>query len=196
MLAAAWVPLTACASNSSSHAPYTPTAAIRRPSTVPPTSSTTTVTETESTSSPCLFADLVISAGQTGLGLGHVGTTIVFRNVATHACRMTGYPTVAGLDPRGQQATEARQTPNGYLGGLPVGTTVPPMVVLRPGQSASALVEGTNNPVGTATSCVSYPRLLVAPPGQTEDTAVEVSMPGCSGLEVHPVVAGTARSAT
>jgi hypothetical protein len=73
------------------------------------------------------------------------------------------------------------------------------MIILRPAQSAAAIVEGTDNPLGTASSCASYPALLVTPPNLTTASRVAVSglggiddqgLPGCSQIEVHPLLPG------
>jgi hypothetical protein len=102
---------------------------------------------------------------------------------------------VAALDAKGQQVVQAARTPSGYLGGLATGRTTPPTVVLRSRQTAAALVEGDQDPQGTARSCPSYPALLVTPPNTK--TSVKVStvdiggMPGCTTIFVHPIVAGT-----
>ena len=82
------------------------------------------------------------------------------------------------------------------MGGLGPEDTSIPVVFLRPDQAASAIVEGTDNPVGQVTSCETYPDLLVTPPNLTESVRVAVSgigagMPGCTPIEVHPVVYGT-----
>jgi hypothetical protein len=89
----------------------------------------------------------------------------------------------------------------GYMGGLVAGAT-PSVVSLQPNQSTSALVEGTDNPVGQATSCPAYPYLLVTPPNLTKSVRVTVTglgsapagFPGCSPIYVHPLVAGTTGS--
>jgi hypothetical protein len=67
----------------------------------------------------------------------------------------------------------------------------PPVVTLAPGDTASAIVEGTDMPVGTATSCPTYPALLVTPPDAQQSVTVAVGIEGCSHILVHPVVAGT-----
>lgn len=106
---------------------------------------------------------------------------------------------MAGLDAQGGEAVQAQRTLNGYLGGLIVGAT-PPVVSLAPGQIASATVEGTDNPIGSATSCPFYPYLLVTPPDLTDSVRVTVTdfgrpnhpgLPGCATIEVHPVVPGS-----
>jgi Protein of unknown function (DUF4232) len=134
----------------------------------------------------CANADLTVSVGASGAGLGHVGSTIVFTNGSDHQCTLYGYPGVAGMDSTGREVTHALQTLSGYMGGSSTKATV----LLAPGGRASALVEGTDVPTGTATTCPVYPRLLVTAPNQTGSHVLAASMPGCSLLQVHPVVAG------
>jgi len=134
-----------------------------------------------------------------GAGLGHEDQVILFTNQSLLSCTMSGYPGVAGLNVQGVQAVQAVRTPGGYLGGLHSGATTLPKVSLAAGQVASATVEGTDNPVGTATSCPYYPYLLVTPPNLMVSVRVNVSglgtvttgLPGCSPIEVHPVVPGS-----
>jgi Protein of unknown function (DUF4232) len=140
----------------------------------------------------CANADLTVRVGRTQAGLGHVGLTVVFTNGSHHLCTLYGYPGIAGVNKTGRQVTQALRSLSGYLGGSYTKTTVR----LAPGGRASALVEGTDNPAGTAT-CPIYPSLLVTAPNQTRLHALAASMPGCSRLEVHPVVAGaTGRART
>jgi hypothetical protein len=139
----------------------------------------------------CANADLTVWVGARGAGLGHVGLTIVFTNGSHHQCTLYGYPGVAGLDRTGRQVTQALRTLSGYLGGGYTRATVR----LTPGGKASALVEGTDNPAGTAATCPVFPRLLVTAPNQTRSHVLAASIQGCSPMEVHPVVAGaTGRS--
>jgi hypothetical protein len=87
------------------------------------------------------------------------------------------------------------------MGGLGPSVTAIPRVPLGPGQVASAIVEGTDNPIGAQTSCPYYPYLLVTPPSLTEHVQLTVfglgtqpgyvGFPGCSEIEVHPVVPGS-----
>lgn len=136
--------------------------------------------------------DLAVSAGAGGAAAGNVSVPLLFRNAGTVTCILSGYPGVAALDRSGRQVAQADRTPSGYSGGLTPGQTVPPAVRLAPGQSASALVEGSDVPVGAATSCPSYASLLVTPPDLTISVPVSRALPGCSAIEVHPVVPGTA----
>ncbi len=139
----------------------------------------------------CTFSQLTVIAKSDGVALGHVGVVLMFENTGSSICSLYGYPGVAGLNAEGVQVTQAVRTVNGYLGGAGTGAS---HVILAPGESASAIVEGTDNPVGTATTCSTYPRLLVTPPNTTQSVTIDFSLPGCSALQVHPVVPGTSGS--
>jgi hypothetical protein len=126
--------------------------------------------------------------------MGHIGVVLVFKNTSAQTCKLMGYPGVAGLDAAGKQVMQATRTLNGYLRVVPRGHA-PPVVTLTTGQSASAFVEGTDVPTGNRTSCPTYPKLLVTPPNTTQSVVISASMPGCSPVQVHPVVPGTTGSA-
>jgi hypothetical protein len=162
----------------------------------PPAAPSTTTTTPASSGSPvavddvpwCTGGELIVSLGREGAAAGHVGMPVVFQNIGSASCSLYGYPGVAGLDAAGDQVSQAQRIPAGYLGGT-VGA--PPVVILDSGQLASALVEGTDNPLNGATTCVTYSALLATPPNTSTSTQLDVQLPGCSGLEVHPVVMGT-----
>jgi DNA-binding beta-propeller fold protein YncE len=144
----------------------------------------------------CLAYDLAVSPGKPEDGLGHEGLTLLFRNVSPGPCVIFGYPGVAALNSKGQQAVQAVRTPRGYLGGLANGQAKWPVVELSSGQYASALVEGDQDTTGSSSSCPSYPALLVTPPDTTTSVRVSTAsisggLSGCSTIYVHPVVSGT-----
>lgn len=183
-------------SGSPPHASHRPTksAAARGPApTLSGPTSTTTSTATDQPVGPCTLSELAVTAGSTGAGLGHAGGPILFTNTGAAECSLYGYPGVAGLDAAGHQVVQARRTSSGYLGGLQTGADRPPTVDLAPGQTASAFVEGTDVPYGTPPppSCPRYAGLLVTPPTATQSVRLAMTLPGCSGLEVHPVLAGS-----
>jgi hypothetical protein len=175
----------------------TPTSAATVITTPAAPARATTVSSTSSTTKAglkprtCGNADLRVAAGRSDGGMGHVGVVLLFRNVAGTGCEVRGYPGVAGLDGTGRQVAQASRTASGYLGGVAGTGTTPPTVTLTPGGTASALVEATDVPSGTAASCPTYASLLVTPPNTTAATHLTITLPGCSGLEVHPVVAST-----
>jgi hypothetical protein len=154
-------------------------------------SSTTTVSPVPLTPN-CVFSQLSVTASGNS-GAGHIGLVLVFKNLGTRTCKLMGYPGVAGLDAAGNQVIQATRTLNGFMRVLPAGQS-PPVVTLATGQSASAFVEGTDVPTGTATSCPTYPKLLVTPPNTTQSVTIAMPMPGCSPVQVHPVVPGTTGS--
>ena len=163
----------------------------------------TTVTTAASTSPPCTNSQVTVTDSGGGAGLGHVNQILLFTNNSSAACTLTGYPGVAGLNASGQQQVQARRTLGGYMGGLSPGTRTLPLVSLAPGRSASAIVEGTDNPLGPQ-PCPHYPFLLVTPPNLTEQVRLKVSglgtqppgLPGCTTIQVHPVVPGSTGTAT
>jgi hypothetical protein len=148
---------------------------------------------------PCTNGQITVTDNGGGAGLGHEDQVVVFTNDSGSVCTLTGYPGVAGLTFSGAQAVQATRTLDGYMGGLLPGVTALPVVALAPGQTASAIAEGTDKPLGPQ-PCPGYPSLLVTPPGLTEHIEVDVTdlgaqgFPGCSGIEAHPVVPGSSGS--
>jgi Domain of unknown function (DUF4232) len=191
---------------------HTPSAALRSTTTRRPSSfasttnnspNTTLAMATTTTSlriqgssvPPCVGSAIAVSASPLEAALGNVAVTLLFRNVSTTTCSLYGYPGVAGLDAGSRQVTQARRTQSGYFAILP---TLDRPVTLPPGAAASALVDGGDNPL-TGSTCPIYPAFLVTPPGAYTSTEVPIrspgrtfkGFPGCTGLLVQPVVAGT-----
>ena len=158
--------------------------------TVTPSPSATTTPTPSPTTTPvepaiyCRLSELSVTPGQSNGAAGSITVPVLFKNISQRTCSLQGYPGVAGLNAAGQQVTQAVRTPFTHVG-------PPSAISLAPGQTASAPVQGSDVPVGTATTCVSYPKLLVTPPGETHSQQVVVTLPGCNGLRVGPVVAGT-----
>lgn len=124
-------------------------------------------------------------------GAGHIVAVLAFKNTSTQTCTLVGYPGVAGLDSAGHQVVQATRTLNGYVRVLPPNVVHPPVVTLSPGQTASAIVEGSDVTVGNQTGCPTYPQLLVTPPNTTHSVLINFAMPGCIPVQVHPTVPGT-----
>jgi hypothetical protein len=142
----------------------------------------------------CANAQIAISPGRSGAGLGHIGETLLFTNISQSACTLYGYPGVAALDSAGAQILQANRTTTGYLGGLAESSNPAPLVTLLPGHSASALVEGTDDPIGPGPDpppCPVDSGLLVTAPNTTRSVRLPAGPTLCSGLQVHPVVAGS-----
>lgn len=182
-----------CSSSSKKTPPAASPTASASASPSPSASSSTTPTPTPSTTPTptpvepaiyCRLSELSLTPGQSNGAAGSITVPVLFKNISQRTCTLQGYPGVAGLNAAGQQVVQAVRTPFTHVG-------PPSAISLTPGQTASAAVQGSDVPVGTATTCVSYPKLLVTPPGETHSQQVVVSLPGCNGLRVGPVVAGT-----
>ncbi|WP_426503365.1 DUF4232 domain-containing protein [Dactylosporangium sp. McL0621] len=125
--------------------------------------------------------------GVGGAAGGHRRMVLVFTNGGAAACRLTGYPGVAGLDAGGKQVAQARRTLSGYAGGPgQVGT-----VALAPGGTAEAVVEGTGADPQTGAGCTGFAGLLVTAPDDTASTRLDLATDTCADFQVHPVTAGT-----
>lgn len=164
----------------------------------PPTRPTVTVTTTPPNSpaaassgpttsaagAACADGSIRVTVGRQGAGLGHNATVLLFRNESASMCTLRGYP---GVTPYAHQerGTPAKRTPRGYMGGAPVRT-----VPIAAGGVASALVEGTDVPTGGKRSCPTYTSLAVTPPNLYRTSRLDVKIPACSRLLVHPVTKG------
>jgi hypothetical protein len=163
-----------------------------------PATTTSTTRTTAVAAAPCRNGQLAVTPSPGGAAAGNVSQVIQFVNLSRSTCNLTGYPGVAALDGAGAQVAQAGRELSGMLGGLESGAQAPPTVTLAPGAMASATVEGTDNPIGAATSCIYYPWFLVTPPSLTQSVRVVVDLsgsqtpgfPGCSAIRVDPVVPG------
>lgn len=179
----------------SSDAERTPTTAPSTVSNTPAISKTPNSVHTSTAQPPsspdCTMAQLKITLGHGGVGMGHSALPLIFLNTGSTACRLHGYPEVKALDANGHLVAQAQQTPSGYMGGLADGSTLLPTVDLNPGQSASALVEGDDVNPTDGSACTAHSSLLVTPPNETHSVRLLTGGGGCSDLQVHPVVPGT-----
>jgi hypothetical protein len=163
------------------------------PSATSPTTSTTaprsTTSSTVPTVSNCSTGQLQVTAGEGSGAAGTISQVVLFENVSTTTCLLHAFPGVAGLDSSGNQLAQATRVVN--LAPFTGSTASLPTVQLPPASTASATVFGSDVPVGAATSCVTYAALLVTPPNAFQSVRVDASLPGCAGLKVGPVYAGT-----
>jgi hypothetical protein len=140
----------------------------------------------------CTTTQLHVSAGNVGASTGHSSVPLLFGNKSAQECRLSGYPGVALLNAHGRQVIQARREPSGFIGGLPSYSGGPlPAIGLASGETASALVEGDDVPLHGATPCGPFESILVTPPNAVQPVRLDVGVPGCSDIEVHPVVLGS-----
>jgi hypothetical protein len=175
------VPANTGSSTGTSTEPSTVPSAVASP---PPGPSAQAVTA-------CRKGVLSVKLAGESAGSGHRSVTIVFVNTGRQPCTLHGYPGVAALDAGGKQVAQAARTEHGYLGGLPQGTGAT-TVTLRPGGSASAIVEALAFRKSDGSACPAYRGLLVTAPGDVASTRLSWTTDSCDQLEVHPVVARSA----
>ena len=119
--------------------------------------------------------------------------TLLFKNTSGAKCVINGYPGVALFDASGHKLGDAARTPSGFFGGLSSDSVHPPILELRPDETASADVEGAyqgSNP----TPCPPVAAMEVTPPGETHSVRLTAGMYGCSP-RVTPIVPGNTGSA-
>jgi Protein of unknown function (DUF4232) len=139
--------------------------------------------------SACGGASLRITVGQFGVGHGHFGGALLFRNVGASDCTLQGYPVARAVSSTGGHTVPVQQTARGYVGGLLPGRRAMPRVTLAPGAVASAILEGTAGAADPA-RCASYRALEVGVPGKQATTTLAIETTSCRRLQVHPIVPG------
>jgi hypothetical protein len=154
--------------------------------------SKTPATATDAVTS-CSTAQLTVTLTNTGALAGEAGGYLKFTNNTSATCRITGYPSVAGVTSTGR-ATAFRQARATMFGAWQYSTPLP-VVTLRPGDSAYAVVAAPDHPAGTQSSCPSPDvHLRVAAPGSSSTTVISAWLPGagtylptCASINGTPV---------
>lgn len=122
-------------------------------------------------------------------GMGQWSSLITVDNAGPGPCIVSGYPGVVAGVVGSANTADAVTSPRGSSGGLPAGASIP-RIVLRKGEVATAIMEGTDIPIGNATTCPSYSSLTVTLAGARGAVTVDQKIESCSGLAVHPFVVG------
>ena len=127
----------------------------------------------------CVTSQLKISIIDTGALAGQAGGYLKFTNDSQTPCRMSGWPVVIGLTATGK-ATRLRHMQSTMFGAWHYNAP-PPVVTLRPGDSAYAVVAADDQPAGGNTRCPApYVRLRVSPPGVSGNVTISAWLPGAS----------------
>ncbi len=101
----------------------------------------------------CLLSQLAVTSGEAFGAGGTDGGILLFRNISSRACSLSGYPTVVAIGKDGSTIT-ASDVPNDMLGGWDwSGVTTPPkpptVVLANKSESASDWYQyGENGPAG------------------------------------------------
>ncbi|MDQ1744822.1 MAG: hypothetical protein QOE23_3161 [Pseudonocardiales bacterium] len=129
----------------------------------------------------CALDNLVVSVTPVA---GAPAWRLALRNGAARACGFQGFPVVE-LQRAGSTLSTAQPTLNGAVGGVR-SASVPPIIVLPPGATATAVIEQDSS----SGSCPQSDRLLVTLPNGVALNPLPAQLPTC-GLVVHPLVANT-----
>jgi uncharacterized protein len=115
-------------------------------------------------------------------GMSHADSVITFTNVSSATCRTQGYPGVAALDAAGHQIKQAAR-------GQAASSQIP-LIVLAPGQVASAEITGNT---ASCTSLTKAAAFLVTVPNQRTSARLAGSREFClNSLGVAPLQRGNA----
>ena len=142
----------------------------------------------------CTGSQIKVTTGDGGAGLSHGALTLIFTNISSTSCSLSGYPGAAL--PYSGGTWNATRTMAGYMGGA-ANYSSPPTVDIAPGAAASALIEWeaatVNGAPDNATNCPgSVAQSLEVTPPNTQSTTTFPPLQGaCQGFEIHPVVPGT-----
>lgn len=119
---------------------------------------------------------------------GHGSLVLRFTNRLPQPCTLTGYPGVDALNGSQTVLAHAARTLRGMAGGANAVTTV----TVAPGATASALLEWSTVPTGTAT-CAYASILNVTAANTRASSEIPATVSSCE-LQVHPTVVGATGS--
>jgi hypothetical protein len=141
---------------------------------------------------PCAGDAVRISLGTPQAGAGHEGIPVLFKNTSRAACTLHGYPRITVSTGFSKARVPAVPTASGYLGGLRTHASPVPLVPLKPGQVASAEVEGIDTPAHPGSACPLFHKVTASLTKRSAlVTLTDASpLPGCSAVSVHPFVTG------
>ena len=144
----------------------------------------------------CVTTQLRISLTNTSALAGQAGGYLKFTNDSSTTCQMSGWPAVTGLTATGQ-ATRLRHMHSSMFGAWHY-TAPPPVVTLKPGDSAYAIVAADDKPAGSNTRCPApYARLRVSPPGDSGNVIISAWLPGATSyLPACPSASGSPTAGT
>lgn len=139
----------------------------------------------------CRASHLKVAMIYGGPAAGTVGGVIGFTNDGSITCHLAGWPAVVGLSAAGNR--RAGHTLNVFGAAT---LHAPPVVPLRPGARAVAVLAVGDQPGPGMTACPPpYRRLRVSPPASTHASVIPAwihglgaYLPACTRLLVSPVV--------
>jgi len=125
----------------------------------------------------CTTSGISVTLTNTGALGGQAGGYLKFTDQGRVPCRMTGWPVVVAVTAAGA-ATVARHAQLTMFGAWRYAAPLP-VVVLKTGDSAYAVVAASDEPAGRSTHCPApYVRLRVSPPGDRDHVTISAWLPG------------------
>jgi hypothetical protein len=187
--AACCLAVAACGSQASTAA--SPNATPTAPAKSPDRSSAASGSSSPVVVTACPASQLSVTLAHTGAVGGQAGGYLKFTDEGRTSCRMTGWPAVVALTAAGR-ATSAQHAKSTMFGAWRYAAPLP-VVVLRPGDSAYAVVAASDEPAGRSTHCPEpYVRLRVGPPGRPGRATISAWLPGArSYLPSCPAIDGS-----
>jgi len=139
----------------------------------------------------CPASQLTIKLIYGGPAAGTVGGVIGFSNHCSTRCQLAGWPTLIAAGPA--RRVNGQHTLSVFAGPT---LTRPPVVTIKPGALAVAVLAGGDHPGPGSVKCpLPFRRLLVAPPGSTRATAIsawipnfDAYLPACTPIRISPVI--------
>lgn len=130
---------------------------------------------------PCADSQVDVTVTNSTGVLGLARAVIVFRNVSSSTCSLSGYPKVNESEASGANSAPAAPVPAGYP---------PDRVPIVKQATASASVTTTSLDPQCTSAVSSRLHLVVTAPNQSRPRALTLAKPICLPLEVHPIVTG------
>ncbi|MFI1994539.1 DUF4232 domain-containing protein [Actinoplanes sp. NPDC020271] len=178
----------AAARPETSSATDTAVPAAHKTTTAPARTRTPTSDPGDGQAPDCTTAQLKITLDDGDGASGRIVNTVQFRNTGA-ACWISGYPAVAARKTDGTKVTFTR-SPAGFAGGQTDGRSTPPRITLKTGQTAAAMIDSSSFDLTTGGGCGEVAKVQIGPPTGTQPVTLAWTG-GCSGFDVHPLIAGT-----
>ena len=153
-----------------------------------------TGTASAATTRTCQLSDVHVHLLGAGVGAGNWADILTLTNVSRTPCTSSGYLTVHLLKTHDQRLARAPRERAGYMGGyLKPGRL--PLVTLRPGESASALLQGSSaycndNPCPLAWG------ISIRLPGQAGFVRMRIVVQNSPTIGITPLVPGLTGSSS
>ena len=148
--------------------------------------------DTDSRRDPlCQASHLSVSIGRNGPAAGTVGLFLIFRNVSTSACEVSGWPKIIGIGST-EVPTPAVDERQPFGRPTVAGNST---ILLSDSITATAVLTGQDNPGPTGRCAAPFTRLRVSAPDAAPIAdlsafvpGLAANMPNCAGLFISPFV--------